>query len=191
MNNLNNNQDGAAEDRELLSVCLENRNNLLKEFKTLYLKHKNGVFTFLIRHTNDLHASEDLLQETFIRVYERLTQAADIDNFKAYLFTTARNLCNEYFRKNQRARTALESISMDAPSEKKQFNEDYPEHALEELIHELPPEEKEVFVLKRIDCFDFRTISSICGCSVRTAKTRMKNAVRMLHKNAKLKGLIG
>jgi RNA polymerase sigma-70 factor (ECF subfamily) len=73
--------------------------------------HKGLVFTIALRMTNDYHASEDLTQETFIKVFLNIKKVKNADHFKPWICTITRNVVRDYFRKAKRKRTiSLEEV---------------------------------------------------------------------------------
>jgi RNA polymerase sigma-70 factor (ECF subfamily) len=67
--------------------------------------HKGLIFTIALRMTNDYHASEDLTQETFIKVFMNIRKVKNAGHFKPWICTIARNVVRDYFRKARRKRT--------------------------------------------------------------------------------------
>jgi RNA polymerase sigma-70 factor (ECF subfamily) len=67
--------------------------------------HKGLVFTIALRMTNDYHASEDLTQETFIKVFLNIKKVKNAEHFKPWICTITRNVVRDYFRKAKRKRT--------------------------------------------------------------------------------------
>ena len=67
--------------------------------------HKALVFTIALRMTNDYDASQDLTQETFIKVFMNIRKVKSADHFKPWMCAIARNVVRDYFRKIKRAQT--------------------------------------------------------------------------------------
>jgi len=183
-------QKPEPDDSALIHQCLKSREDLKQSFKSLYDRHTKGLFSFLMRLTGDCSTAEDILQETFERVYEQLNDRRVVDNFSSYLYATGRNIYHDMLRKKKRSQAFIESRAHEI-ARTSGIRDGVEEHQriLEQIICELPPMEREVFLLKRRRGFDFETIASICECSVRTAKSRMKKAVDRLFKNAREKGI--
>ena len=68
-------------------------------FVALYNRYKGPVFAFCVKMLLDRAAAEDVLQETFVRVYENRERLTRPGSFKAWLFTIARNLAINNARK--------------------------------------------------------------------------------------------
>ncbi len=82
-----------------------------RAMRELITIHKGLVFTIALRMTNDYHASEDLTQETFIKVFLNIKKVKNAEHFKPWICTITRNVVRDYFRKAKRKRTvSLEEI---------------------------------------------------------------------------------
>lgn len=73
--------------------------------------HKALVFTIVLRMTNDYAASQDLTQETFIKVFMNMKKVKNAQHFRPWMCTIARNVTRDYFRKSKRRRAiSLEEV---------------------------------------------------------------------------------
>ena len=73
-------------------------NRLITVYKAL-------VFTIILRMTNNYDASQDLTQETFVKMFMNIRKVKNADHFKPWLCTIARNVVYDYFRKAKREPT--------------------------------------------------------------------------------------
>ena len=78
-------------DKLLQQACTGNEDALF----TLYTEFKDAVFHFALSITNDYHYSQDILQDTFVKIR---TGSYTSGNAKAYIFTITRNLALSYIR---------------------------------------------------------------------------------------------
>lgn len=67
--------------------------------------HKALVFTIALRMTNDYDASQDLTQETFVKMCMNIRKVKNAGHFKPWLCSIARNIVRDYFRKKKREAT--------------------------------------------------------------------------------------
>ncbi len=73
--------------------------------------HKALIFTIVLRMTNDYDASQDLTQETFIKVFRNIKKVKSAEHLRPWMCTIARNVVRDYFRKVKRSNTiSFESI---------------------------------------------------------------------------------
>ena len=73
--------------------------------------HKALIFTIVLRMTNDYDTSQDLTQETFIKVFMNIRKVKSVEHFKPWMCMIARNLVRDYFRRIKRSNTiSFESV---------------------------------------------------------------------------------
>jgi RNA polymerase sigma-70 factor, ECF subfamily len=72
------------------------------EFLSVYDSHADSVFRLCYAKTGSRDEAKDLTQEAFMRLWERLgREDAQIENLRAFLFTIARNLIKDYYKKKK------------------------------------------------------------------------------------------
>ena len=94
------------------------------EFLTAYDAYADAVFRLCYAKTSSREEAKDLTQEVFTRVWQRMsTGATDIENLRAFLFTVARNLIKDYYKKKKPVlerdlpEGTFESVSVDGDQE--------------------------------------------------------------------------
>lgn len=127
--------------------------------------------------------AEDITQETFLRFFR---QNLNIDNSKelAYLYTIARNLCVDTFRK--KTVESLDKIEEEAtydPSDK--WADDF---ALKSIIAKLPKDEQELLLLRYANELPINSICKITGLSRFAIHRRLSKALKLLKEELKKGG---
>lgn len=170
--------DDGVTDLELYARLSQDETVARAALSQLYRRYAQRIFTYCRKVTGDSIAAEDLLQETFVRLFESGKRARDLDNFPAYLMTIARNLCLTYRARNQRAFVPVEDFHLtvrDVPYEQKE---------LLQLIHaalELLPEDyREAFVLREYNGLSYLEIADVIGQSIDVVKVRIFRAKKKL-----------
>ncbi|MFC0604624.1 RNA polymerase sigma factor [Winogradskyella pulchriflava] len=167
------------------------KSKLCKEehFNSFYLEHIQAVNNFAFYKCGDKAASLDFVQEAFSKVW---VNCAEIDFAKAktYLFTTVNNL----FLNTVRHQKVVLSYAKASPYlDRTNLN---PEYLLEEeefknklqaVISDLTEEQREVFLLNRIEDKKYREIAEMLDISQKTVEKRMSAALKILRE--KLKGV--
>ena len=69
-------------------------------FVSLYNRYKDAVYAFCVKMLLNKELAQDVMQDTFLRVYENRERLLKTDSFKAWLFTIARNQCLNQLRRN-------------------------------------------------------------------------------------------
>lgn len=170
-----------------------------KAFAELVRRHRGPVYNFILRFTGHRQRSEDLLQETWLKVVRSAPEYETKARFTTWLYTIARNLCVDSARKESYRRTD----SLDAPAGNEEDGRPLgetladgqgsfdPERGAEnarmqpliqQAILQLPEEQREVFVLREYGGVPFKEIAAVTGVSENTVKSRMRYALEALRR---------
>jgi RNA polymerase sigma-70 factor (ECF subfamily) len=171
-------------DQELIEGYLAGAD---RDFELLYNRYKNQLYGYLIKMMPDSRAeADDVFQKSWIKVMQKLPGYRPSDRFQAWLFRIAHNLAIDYFRSRKRRSDHLELGELgDAlePQGKEQPAGDMVRYeisqALDKALDKLPPEQREVFMLRQ-ENIGFKEISKIQKCSINTTLARMQYAVKKL-----------
>jgi RNA polymerase sigma-70 factor, ECF subfamily len=93
-------QTGAPPDEEARLVLAAQGNPV--QFQALYDRWAAPVYHYFYYRTGDLPSAEDLTSQLFLAAYQSLPRYRHRGHFAAWLFTIARNLSREYYRKTRR-----------------------------------------------------------------------------------------
>jgi RNA polymerase sigma-70 factor (ECF subfamily) len=70
-------------------------------FQKIYDEESDAIFRFCLTRVSSREQSLDITQDTFMRLWESIVQKKDITNYRAFLFTIARNLIIDWYRKKK------------------------------------------------------------------------------------------
>ena len=154
-------------------------------FAAIFRQYGRALHHFLRRRVRSPEAAEDLMQETFARVY-----AADTGNLvstRNFLFRTAHNLAINHRRNARNARTdavadvdALGATDEAAsPEEKLHWREELA--SLERVIDSLPPQCRQVFILQKFELRSHREIADQLGIALSTVEKHIAKAVKVCY----------
>jgi RNA polymerase sigma factor (sigma-70 family) len=146
---------------------------------------------FIRKRVPDRHDAEDILQDVFYELIEASRLMKPIEHVGAWLFRVARNRITDLFRKKQTEALSdpiavTESGDMLLLEDLLPSPEAGPEAAyartvlieeLEEALHELPEEQRDVFIAHELDGYSFKEIAAKTGNSVNTLLSRKHYAV--------------
>lgn len=153
---------------------LKNRSE--EAFEECYYKYKNLVFYVVIKITRNLELAEELVQDTFIKMYQQI-DSFDGKYFQAWLLTIAKNLAlNEIKKRKLEIEYAdyLVADILDSKNEMKQLI-----HDLEEILN---PKEYEIFILKIIYDMKQREIAEYLGIPIGTVGWTYQEALKKVKK---------
>ena len=77
------------------------KDNLIKKFELIYRDKSDNIFRFCLIKVSDRDQALDITQETFLRLWQSLQSKEEIRNEKAFLFTIARRLIIDWYRKKK------------------------------------------------------------------------------------------
>jgi RNA polymerase sigma-70 factor (ECF subfamily) len=174
--------DLARPDEALME---EVRAGNLAAFQALYDRHRRPVFSFLLRSLTDRRAAEDLLQETFLRVFAHREEYRPTAAFKAWLFTIARNLLIDHLRRRSGSRDLEGAESLEAVAdpgatplqraEARELGE-----RLQEAVLRLPPSQRDVLLLSRFAGLSHAEIAQVTGSSPEAVRVTLHRALDRL-----------
>lgn len=75
--------------------------NIEDTFKKIYEEQSDAIFRFCLTRVSDRDQSLDITQETFMRLWNSLLEQKEVSNHKAFIFTIARNLIIDWYRKKK------------------------------------------------------------------------------------------
>ncbi|MCF6294536.1 MAG: sigma-70 family RNA polymerase sigma factor [Flavobacteriaceae bacterium] len=158
----------------------------------LIKRHKQKIYSFIYSKVFDRDVTEDVFQDTFIKVIKtlKLGKYNEEGKFLPWVMRIAHNLVIDHFRKNNRMPkfdnsndfnifSVLSDSSLNAEKSliKGQVEED-----IKRLIEELPEDQKEVLIMRMYNDMSFKEISENTGVSINTALGRMRYALINLRK---------
>lgn len=147
--------------------------------ETLINRYYAAILRYCRRHCHNLEKAEDLTQETFLKLFKNLSGYKGKKKFKAYLYTIANRLCIDESRKMRLYSLEQEEEIRYECDEMCQI-EDHSE--IDYLMNVLSPEQREAVILRFGEQLEFKEIAKIVGCNLRTAQSRVRNALKMMRK---------
>lgn len=146
-------------------------------FQTFFYAHKDAIYKYALLHLRDQSVAADVLQEVFIKFWNRI---ADIDpqaNVRAYLYTIARHSVFEELRKRIQVQRYAD-YAIHYLSESTNDNEETMHvHDLERLYLEaialLPAQRQKIFCLSKLDHLSHDKIAEMLGISKNTVRDQL------------------
>ena len=164
---------------------------LYQSFHQAFIQHYESLCQYAYALVKEPQASEDIVQEIFVRIWEKKKDLIGNPDLKFYLFTAVRNNCITYTQKNKKSPvTSLTgqeiAIAPANPLPEKKAEKSF-EELLEEGLDRLPPRCREVFELSRISKLTYQQIADTLGISVKTVEDQMGKALSVLRMYVKEK----
>lgn len=176
-------------DSLLVNNYIEGDENALT---ILINRHQSKIFGFIYSKISDRDISNDIFQDTFIKVIKTLKSKSynEEGKFLPWVMRIAHNLIIDHFRKNKKMPMFRETeefsifsiMSDDSPTIENKIIREQVDSDLRKLIEELPADQKEVLVMRMYQDMSFKEISEITGVSINTALGRMRYALMNMRK---------
>ena len=162
-------------------------------FEELFKRYRRRIFHFILRFLRDKNASEDAVQDLFLKVVRNPSRFQARSRFSTWLHAVAKNLCIDLLRKKKRRYT----YSLDTPRVYTDGNTGF---SLQETFHDpsssdmsttdcllrlkllvairsIPDEQRVVFLLREVGGLPFSDIAAEVSIPLNTAKSRMRYAL--------------
>ena len=163
-----------------------------RALEMLIKRHKLRIYNFIYSKVFDRDTAEDIFQETFIKVIKTLKRGMynEEGKFLPWVMRIAHNLVIDFFRKNNRIPTfdnseefdIFQLISDGNPTTEKVMIEEQVVEDLQNLIVQLPDDQKDVLNMRLYKDMSFKEIAESTGVSINTALGRMRYAIINLRK---------
>lgn len=152
-------------------------------FRMLYDRYRKRIYALGVFITQSESLAQELVQDVFLKVWEKRQQLRDIVYFNAWLRTVARNTAINYLRAQAVERLGLAHLPPDevavCNTENDVADREYA-RLLEAAVNLLPPQQKKVFILHRREGLPHEEVASHLHISVYTSKKYMKLALRSI-----------
>ncbi|WP_407556975.1 RNA polymerase sigma factor [Winogradskyella sp. 4-2091] len=154
------------------NICLS------KTFELIYNTYAKSIRRFLFFKTQDADKAEDILQETFVKLWSNCSNV-NYDKVKSYLFSTAHNMFLNDIKHQKVKDNYTKQFNKIDNNESPEFillEKEFMEK-LEATIAALPDKQREVFLLNRIEKKKYKDIAEQLNISVKAVEKRMHLAL--------------
>ncbi len=173
-------------DKELLTKLMAGD---VDAFSALVDRYKVRLFNLIYRILQNKQEAEDILQETFLRVFKEKKRYSSKYAFSTWIYTIALNLCRNELKRKKR----FKFFGIDLVKDDHRFAV-YPQgnscnlsSILEKAIASLPAKYREAFLLREVNHLSYEEMSQCMGVPLGTVKSRVNRARLMLQNKLKPK----
>jgi RNA polymerase sigma-70 factor (ECF subfamily) len=157
-------------------------------FKSLFEQYQPVLFRHVLFMTRDEEAAHDIVQETFVRIWQKRSSLKPALSFLAYALRIGGNLARDFARRRRTRKRLDEHVPPPARSERDDPEESLKLSLLGERLtaivnDQLPERCRKVFLLGRFENLSNQEIADLLGISVRTVEHQMNRALRMLRRS--------
>ena len=161
-----------------------------RAFDALFRHYSSLVYRFAYSYLKSRPAAEEIVQECFIKIWEKRAQLRDDLPLKGYLFTTAHHaVLNELRRDQHNLRLHGQVAAAAGPASVANEVEYQEMEALyQSALDRLPPKQREAFLLSRQQGLSYPEIAERQGVSVKTVEAHMVQALKTMRSYFRLHG---
>lgn len=185
-------------DEELM---IELANGSHHAFEELLNRYESAVITFCYAFLRNREASEDIAQETFMRVFRNAKRYQPVAKFTTWLYKIAANLCINEIKKGKLRSTLsldepagpdpegsriVERIATGEPSPLTQLERSEAQSLIGKAIEHLPPDQRSTLIMVEYHQMQYQDIAEVLDVSVSAIKMRVKRARETLRETLKM-----
>ena len=167
-------------DRQLVEL-LQNGETVV--FSELVKRHQRSLLNLCMRLLKDQALAEDVVQESFVKAYQKIHLFEKRSSFKSWLYQIALNTGKNKLRMKQKIFVDIEKtyLSVAPEAETSLFQKDTKDLLAKE-IEKLPHKQKRALLLRVYEDLSFKEIAQIMQCPYDTAKANYRHALMKLRK---------
>lgn len=156
-----------------------------KQFLSAYDQYADAIFRYcFFRVRNNKTIAEDLVQETFTKSWQYMCEGHEVQNLRAFLYQTARNLIIDRQRRKATGESSLDSLKEAGfdpkGDEAKTIEMEVECGRLQEVMEQMAPSERELIVLRFVEGYGPKEIAEILGETPNAISVRIHRAKKML-----------
>jgi RNA polymerase sigma factor (sigma-70 family) len=164
-------------------VMLEVRAGDVGRLELLFDRHHRALFRYFLHLTSNRAASEDLVQEVFLRILKYRHSYQPETGFRAWMFQVGRNVHMDHASRHK-AEVVMPGDAWDVPSPDmlpdRQAQSRQEAALVRRALAAMPREKREVLIMSRFLDLRYEEIASVLKCEVGTVKVRVYRALREL-----------
>ncbi|MDE6272640.1 MAG: sigma-70 family RNA polymerase sigma factor [Muribaculaceae bacterium] len=156
-----------------------------REFQNIYKKSYMPLCMYALRLTENTDVANDVVQFSFMRVWELLQEGREIHNLPVYLYRVVRNVALSQM-KTDRLYIPLPDNSEEIEVTDEDIDTSQRDARLWSAIDSMPPRRREIFLLSKRDGLTYAAIADELGLSVKTVENQMSKALATLRNETSL-----
>jgi RNA polymerase sigma-70 factor (family 1) len=172
-------------DQEDILIVKGLINSDLNAFNRLFKKYSSRLYYFALKYLHSKSDAEEIVQEVFIKIWEKREGIIAEFSFRSYLFTIAYNVIRKAIIKEIKEKRYLENYFLDREV-MFDLNADETDYInisnkINDLIEKLPPKRREVFRKSRTEGLSYKDIASELNITEKTVENHIHEALKFLH----------
>ena len=166
-------------------------------FECLFHTYSQKLYQFTVSYLKNETEAEEIVQEVFIKIWEKRERIKNDTSFKSYLFTIAFNSIRKHFNAKSKIdkyqTEILELISIENSAVESKINFELLLAKMDQLIDQMPERRREIFIKRKKEGKSIREIANELFISTKTVENQITEAMNFLRKEFakdKISGLL-
>ncbi|SFO23685.1 RNA polymerase sigma-70 factor, ECF subfamily [Chitinophaga sp. YR627] len=155
-------------------------------FEDIFREHHAACLAFAVHYTGNVHEAEEVVQQVFLRLWEKRAVIDITGATRSYLLAAIRNTAISNWRKEtvrqEKEQTAGHLQAADVPVQSPVWEL---EKRYQQALEVLPERCREVFILSRQQQLKYHEIAEVMNISVKTVENQMGKALKIMHRELK------
>ena len=151
-----------------------------REFEQFYRRLFLPLCMYALRLTEDTDRAQDVVQTTFMRVWEMLRSGGTITRLENYMYRAVRNSALAYIRSEDCFTSLPEETEKSVEVTVEEIDTAERDARLWKAIDDMPPRRREIFLMCRRDGMSYAAIAEELGISVKTVENQLAKATSTL-----------
>jgi len=168
------------DERLMLGVKADDLDKLVP----LFDRYQKPLYNFFLRLSSDADASEDLVQNLFMRIMKYRHSYRGEHKFRTWIYQMARNLFYDHYRKEVKVKDGFMKVEkfedVDMNKEEDYSEVEEREEKLRIALEQLPDDRREVLIMSRFQGMKYEEIAEITDTTVSNVKIRAHRAINNL-----------
>lgn len=164
----------------------------LKAFDAIFAKYSSKVYGFAVKYLKSKEDAEEIVQDLFLRIWEKRDHLDKESSLQAYLFTiTYHNICRTFRKRSYRDNLEKELVTTTAYTYNPDEKIDYESlmNQVNVLIDQLPPRQKIIFIKSRREGKNSREIAAEMNLVQGTVDNNISEALKFIRYHIKQESL--
>jgi len=166
------------------ALMLRYKDGDVKAFETLYRRHNDSLYRYLLRLSQNRDTAEDVFQEVWSKIIKARHRYRPTAKFTTFLYRVAHNCFIDYVRKNKRhmVNSSIDPDCSPNPGDEPdlEVEKSLARQRLDAALSTLPDEQRDAFLLHEEAGLGIDTIAQVTGVNRETVKSRLRYATSKL-----------
>ncbi len=155
------------------------KNKQYKRLEAVIEQNQDYLFRFAYFRIGNREDAEDIIQDVFLRLFEKEFVIENDESMRMYLYRMVYNACNDWHRHKQQEPIPLEQVQM-TYDEEQALQEEY--NRIWKMLSVLPADQADAITMHLTDGLTFVEIAKVTGTPETTIKSRFKSGIDKLRK---------